>query len=378
MKICTISILRSLICAFITLTIIGSNNAAGQTFTYPHTWSMLSLTPQPLYQQDTIEICFLGDIMMHTKQIINTSRDDSSHDFSSFFSLIKDDIESADLAIGNMEFTLGGKPYSGYPSFSAPDGIEHYLGECGFDILLLANNHIFDKGAAGAERTLERLRSIQQTHDMQFTGLAGSEEEMAQTTPLIVQRNGISLAIINCTYGTNVGCGKHWPKTNYIGEKARLKAAFDKAKEKDVDFIIALPHWGTEYTLSHSESQENTAKWLIECGADVIIGAHPHVIQDYQEIDGVPVAYSLGNAVSNMSAINTQLELMATIRIVRHSNGDLEMLTPTFKYLWCSLPGGYNRGYTVIPVEDFLDKKDLWHGKWDYDKMKNTYNRIKR
>jgi poly-gamma-glutamate synthesis protein (capsule biosynthesis protein) len=117
---------------------------------------------------------------------------------------------------------------------------------------------------------------------------------------------------------------------------------------------------------------------MVEKGADAIIGSHPHVIQDYQEINGVPVAYSLGNAVSNMSVTNTQLELMATLKIVRYHNGDLEMLTPEFKYLWCSLPGGYNDSYTVIPVEDFLDKRDQWHGKWDYDKMVKTYNNIKR
>jgi hypothetical protein len=108
LKISSISILRSLICAFITLTIIDSNDAAGQTITYPETWSKLLYPPRPLYQQDTIEIRFVGDIMMHTKQIINTSRSGSSYDFSTFFSLIKDDIESADIAIGNMEFTLGG------------------------------------------------------------------------------------------------------------------------------------------------------------------------------------------------------------------------------------------------------------------------------
>ncbi len=117
---------------------------------------------------------------------------------------------------------------------------------------------------------------------------------------------------------------------------------------------------------------------MINQGADVIIGSHPHVIQDSQETDGVTVAYSLGNAVSNMSAANTQLEMMAIVKIVRYSNGDLEMAAPTFKYLWCSLPGGYNNSYTVIPVEDFLDKRELWHGKWDYDKMIKTYNQIKK
>ena len=316
--------------------------------------------------------------MMHGKQIENTHRGDTNYDFSSFFSLIEDDIKSADLAIGNMEFTLGGKPYTGYPSFSAPDGFETYLANCGFDVFLAANNHIFDKGAKGAERTLEKYRSLHQTHGTRFTGLAGNEEELEQTTPLLLLLKGIKIAIINCTYGTNQDTGKNWPATNYIKNEQRLKAAFDKSHEKGADFIIALPHWGNEYTLHHSTEQEKFAKWMINEGADVIIGSHPHVIQDSQEINGVTVAYSLGNAVSNMSATNTQLEMMATLKIVRYGNGDIEMLEPSFKYLWCSLPGGYNNSYTVIPVEDFLDKRELWHGKWDYDKMIKTYNQIKK
>ena len=141
--------------------------------------------------------------MMHGKQIENTSRGDSGHDFSSFFSLIEKDIRDADIAIANMEFTLGGKPYTGYPSFSAPDGFEEYLADCGFDIFLAANNHIFDKGAAGAERTLTRYRKLQDEKKIRFTGLAGSVEELAETTPLTVRAKGMLLSFINFTYGTN-------------------------------------------------------------------------------------------------------------------------------------------------------------------------------
>jgi poly-gamma-glutamate synthesis protein (capsule biosynthesis protein) len=316
--------------------------------------------------------------MMHGKQIENTSREGSGYDFSSFFSLIEDEISNADLAIGNMEFTLGGKPYTGYPNFSAPDGFESYLAECGFDVFLAANNHIYDKGAAGADRTLEKYRVLRESHGIQFTGLAGNEEELEQTTPLMLMVNGVRIALINFTYGTNHACGKHWPRTNYLNSIQKLEEAFAKAEEQKADFVIALPHWGSEYILRHNSGQEKMARMMIEKGADAIIGSHPHVIQDRQEIDGVTVAYSLGNAVSNMSATNTQLELMATLKIVRYSNGDLEMLQPSFKYLWCSLPGGYNNSYTVIPVEDFLDRRDQWHGKWDYDKMVDTYNRIKK
>jgi poly-gamma-glutamate synthesis protein (capsule biosynthesis protein) len=369
----TTRIIRNLICVIIP--ILGCLNASGQTLSFPESWREQWYNVSPLFQQDTIEICILGDIMMHGKQIENTKRTGDEHDFSSFFSLIEDEIKGADLAVANMEFTLGGKPYTGYPSFSAPDGFEEYLADCGFDVFLAANNHIFDKGAAGAERTLRKYRSLQESRRIWFTGLAGSEEEMARTTPLFIRLKGLSIALINFTYGTNQSCGKDWPRTNYTQKSELLGTAFDKAS--DADYTIVFPHWGTEYVLRHSKAQEKLAEWMVEAGADAIIGSHPHVIQDRQEINGVQIAYSLGNAVSNMSATNTQLELMATLRIVRGHNGDTRMLPITYTYLWCSLPGGFNDSYTVVPVEEYMDRSELWHGKWDYDKMVATYNRIK-
>lgn len=354
---------------------IGCLNASAQALSFPESWCESWYNVPPLFKQDTIEICVMGDIMMHGKQIENTRRTGDNFDFSSFFCLIEDEIRNADLAVANMEFTLGGKPYTGYPCFSAPDGFEEYLAECGFDVFLVANNHIFDKGAAGAERTLEKYRNLQTSNNIWFTGLAGSEEELNQTTPLIIRKKGISLAMVNFTYGTNQGCGRNWPRTNYIQDREFLNAAFDKAG--DADYTIAFPHWGTEYVLHHSKAQEELAEWMVDAGADAIIGSHPHVIQDRQYVKGVPVAYSLGNAVSNMSAANTQLELMATIRIIRQQNGDTCMLPISFTYLWCSLPGGFNDSYTVVPVEEYIGRSDLWHGKWDYEKMISTYNRIK-
>lgn len=372
----TTRLIRNLICACL-LTALEQTQASGQVLSFPESWRSAWYNPAPLFKADTVEICVMGDIMMHSKQIANTHRESSTYDYTSFFSLIEKDIKKADLAIANMEFTLAGKPYTGYPSFSAPDGFECYLAECGFDVFLAANNHIFDKGAAGAERTLEKYRNLKTSRRIWFTGLAGSEEELSQTTPLSILIKGISLALINFTYGTNQGGGKQWPKTNYLNHRQILDSAFEKARDTKADYIIALPHWGTEYRLQHSKEQEEMATWMVESGADAIIGAHPHVIQDYQEISGVPVIYSLGNAVSNMSAANTQLELMAIIRIVRSYNGDTKMLPIELRYLWCSLPGGYNQSYTVIPIEEYLDKKEEWHGKWDYDKMISTYNRIK-
>lgn len=360
------------------LIILGCTNASGQVLLIPDRWKSEWYEPQPLFNPDTLNICILGDVMMHGKQIENTHREGDVHDFSSFFRFIEEDIRNADLSVANMEFTLGGKPYTGYPSFSAPDGFETYLAECGFDIFLAANNHIFDKAAYGASRTLEKYRNLHLTHGVSFTGLAGSEEELGRTTPLLLRRKGLKLAFINFTYGTNQSSGKLWPQTNCLSETQKLDSAFAKCDQSGADYIIALPHWGVEYQFRHSKIQESTAQRLAGSGADVVIGSHPHVIQDCQDIDGVQIAYSLGNAVSNMSAANTQLGLMAIIRIARDQYGHTRILPLTFRYLWCSLPGGYDSSYTVIPVAEFLGRKDEWQGTWDYEKMVRTYEHVKR
>ena len=354
------------------------NGAKAQEIIMPERWKAALTYAKPIYRQDTLTIRILGDVMMHADQIKNAGRGGSGYDFSSYFSLIGDWIKSADIAVANMEFTLSGEPYTGYPCFSAPDPLATHLTECGFDIFLAANNHIFDKGSKGAERTLSIYRQLQESHGIRFTGLAGNQEEMNNNNPLIIRSKGIRIAFINFTYGTNLGLGTFWPKTNYISEKGKIADAFSKAEENDADYIIALPHWGTEYILKHSREQEEFAEWLIENGADFIIGTHPHVAQDCGIINDVPVAYSLGNAVSNMSAANTQIGLMATIRIVRESNGNLHTLPLDLEYLWCSRPGGYNNSYTVIPVKEYISRDDEWQNKADYNKMTATYYKVRK
>ena len=333
---------------------------------------------KPLFRKDTLTILIMGDMMMHSKQIENASRNNGEYDFSPYFRFIEEKIKSADIAVANMEFTLAGEPYTGYPCFSAPDSFAGTLAECGFDIFLAANNHIFDKGSAGAARTMEIYRRLGRTHGIRFTGIAENDEERKQNNPLIITKKGIRIAFINYTYGTNVGTGAQWPAVNRLNDRKDLETALSKADEEDADLSIVLPHWGTEYQLLHSRSQEEAARHMIENGADLIIGSHPHVVQDIGNIDGITVAYSLGNAVSNMSAPNTQIELMATLQIIREHNGDLTVNEPVFTYLWCSRPGGYNDSYTVIPVEEFIGRKEEWDGGWDYDKMLDTYERVRK
>ena len=281
-----------------------------------------------------------------------------------------------------MEFALGGEPFSGYPSFSAPDALAEHMAETGIDIFLAANNHIYDRGLSGAERTLEQYRALAAKYGTSFVGLASDKEEKERNMPLMLNVKGMKLAFLNFTYATNGGRREGWPKVCYMDERKDIRNAIEAAREAKADIIIALPQWGEEYMLNHSAEQKEMAQWLTDQGVNIIIGTHPHVVQDCEiltgKLDGAKtqVIYSLGNAISNMSATNTQIELMASLRIVRHCNGDLEMLPLELDFLWCSRPGGFDDGYTVLPINEYIGKRSLWDNPSDYDNMIKSCRRV--
>ena len=342
---------------------------------------------------DTVSLLFLGDIMMHANQIstseklsgvksnVKSGLSSTAFDFSSYFKNIIKDIRNANLAIGNMEFTLGGEPYTGYPAFSAPDSFAEYLANCGFDILLTANNHILDKGKKGYERTMRICDSLKIKYGTMTTGSGANQNQYLRNNPLITEIKGIRIAFANFTYGTNACISGEFPKISRENTEG-VKSIIDRAKEYGADYIIALPHWGDEYRLGHSEAQEKTASILAEAGADIIIGSHPHVVQDSLSISikdsgkNVPVTFSLGNTVSNMSAVNTQTGLMLTIKLTKLENGVTKLISHNYDYLWCSLPGRLTENHTVIKTKDYIGRKDLWIMPYEYDKMLDSYYRV--
>ena len=321
-----------------------------------------------LERKDTVKVIFIGDVMMHSKQL--------DKDWGMFLRNLEPRFRKADLCVANLEFPLGGKPYTGYPAFSTPDSYADTLAKAGIDVFLGANNHILDRGRPGLERTLGIYRKMREEKGILFTGISSDENEDKETYPLIVPVKGIRIALVNFTYGTNTGSGRGWPKVNLM-DKEDISEAIGRAKEKGADYIIVLPHWGLEYQLTHSPSQMDMAKWLVSQGADAVVGAHPHVVQDTCFISGAPVVFSMGNAVSNMSVQNTRLELAVTLNFLNHGDGTSEMLPPKIEFLWCTLPGKLTSSYATIAVKDFEGKRNEWIEPSDYDNMMETYRRVK-
>ena len=267
---------------------------------------------------------------------------------------------------GNMEFPLAGKPYTGYPAFSGPDGYAQYLSDIGFDIFLTANNHILDKGTAGLRRTIDVLEE----KGLTYTDVSADAQADSLLNPLMIHVRGVRIAIVNFTYGTNTGPWDPWPRVNYM-RKEEILPMLEKAR--GTDLVMVFPHWGIEYRLHHDPQQEEMARWLVENGADVVVGTHPHVIQDVQYIGDVPVIYSLGNALSNQNDLNARLELALTLRIVQEPDRKPYLLEPSFEYLWCTKPGMVEDSYSAVPV---TLPDSLWREKTDYKNMQSTYRNV--
>ena len=152
-----------------------------------------------LSAQKRITLLFVGDLMQHQAQIDAARTPDGKYDYSSCFALVKEQISHADIAIGNLEVTLGGKPYRGYPTFSAPDEYLQAIKDAGFDVLLTANNHCLDRGKKGLERTIAQIDSL----SIPYAGTYRNVAERTQRYPLFIRKKGFCIAILNYTYGTN-------------------------------------------------------------------------------------------------------------------------------------------------------------------------------
>ncbi len=332
-------------------------------------WDYRIPAPKPLWESDSLSVLILGDVMMHSRQL--------SYDCTRFFARSSHIIDEAGVSAANLEFTLAGEPYSGYPCFSAPDSYAEYLADCGVDVFLTANNHILDKGLRGLKRTLEIYGEMERERGVSYTGCGLSEEADSLHNPLIITRNGIRLAFVNCTYGTNAGASPGALPTVSRMKRESVAVLMERAR-KNADFIIALPHWGEEYSLRHNAAQQEWARWLVEQGASIVVGAHPHVVQDTTHIGGVPVIYSVGNAVSNMTARNTRLGLAVRFTATRDWKGVKKLSRPELIFIWCTVPGMLEENFATVPVEEYLGKRELWKNPSDYDNMTATLARVKK
>ena len=280
-------------------------------------WLLLAVAPAGAQQ---VKLIFAGDLMGHMPQHNAALQADGSYDYTPCFRYVRDYVCSADLAIVNLEVPLDGRPYSGYPQFSAPDALAEAARDAGFDIMTTANNHCMDRGRHGLLRTLDALDSMEISH----LGTYRDSNEYATEHPMMVDCHGLRLALLNYTYGTN-GIEVHAPNVVNMIDTAMMLRDLREARRREADFIIVLIHWGIEYATHSNAEQEQTARWLLEHGCDAIIGGHPHVVQNVT-LDAIPghgrypelVVYSMGNLVSNQRDVNCDGGIMVELTLSKN------------------------------------------------------------
>lgn len=312
---------------------------------------------------DTIELVMVGDVLLHDNVEEYCLEPTGSYNYSSFFTNIEDDIQSADLALVSQEVIIGGADLgvSGYPNFNAPNEMADDLEDAGFNVILHASNHAMDMGATGIINCLSKWNKSYP--DIAVLGIHDSEED--DDSIYYYEQDGMKIAIMNYTYGVNEGISDDQTWMVDFLEETKVRADLEEARQ-NADFVIVCPHWGTEYSLDIDESQEYWTNVFLEEGVDLVIGTHPHVIEPVKTFENTAtgrqmlVYYSLGNFVnwstdSGTSVMNRFIGGMAKVTIGRGDDGTVEILDHSTIGLVCHVTSETG-GITVYKISQYTNK----------------------
>lgn len=303
-----------------------------------------------------VTLLFAGDIMQHEPQIRSAwDPETAAYNYDPCFSYVKPLISSFDISIANLEVTLAGKPFTGYPQFSAPDELAAASKNAGFDILVTANNHSCDRGDKGILRTIHVLDSL----EISRTGTFRDSADYRRLHPLIVSKNDITIALFNYTYGTN-GIPFHPPVIVSMIDTGRIINDLKSVDRKAIDFVVVFIHWGIEYQSLPAKADIRLAGLMKRYGADVVIGSHPHVLQPMEydaPSDDLPgghlLVYSLGNYVSNQRDRYRDGGAMVSFTLSKTWNKK-EVLNPEYHLTWVHTPfTNGKKQYYILPAREF-------------------------
>ena len=322
--------------------------------------------------KEKISLLFIGDIMGHDEQIWSAeNRETHEFNYDDVFRFIKPVLTEADIAIANFEVTLAGPPYMGYPQFSSPADLAVACKNAGIDYLVTANNHAADRGKTGIISTINKLDSIGVPHTGTFLNSVCRDS----LTPLMIHRNGASIALLNYTFSTN-GIKVPEPVIVNMLDKEMITNDVNKAKNKKADIIVLFLHWGTEYDTIPAKTQTDLAEYFQSLGVDMVIGSHPHVLQKmaWHKNDGNMkdrlVVYSLGNFVSNQRKPKTDGGSMVRVELTK--NGDKYIISNAGYYLtWVYTPiEKYRKKFFILPCSEFENRPDFFDKPEAFNLMK--------
>lgn len=340
-------------------------------------------------KESVVIIKMVGDVLLHTPVSDSGLMEDGTYNYDHLFANVKDEIENADLALVNQEVILGGAELglSGYPAFNGAYEVGDAIAGAGFDVVLHATNHAIDRGKNGLLNCLNFWEN--NYPDIAVLGINSSQE--MQDTVYICEKNGIKIAILNYTYGTNgISMPADMPFAVNLIDKDKIAKDLEYA-EANADITIVCPHWGVEYTHSENENQRELARYFTELGADLIIGTHPHVIQPVEWIETsngnkALVYYSLGNFINSTSeygdtVADRMVGAMANVTIKKASDGSVSISDYSVTPLVTQMLTGSGK-ITTYKLSDYssdlasLNEVNERDSRFSYDFCVNLCNEV--
>ena len=304
----------------------------------------------------TATVFMVGDALIHYGIYHDAQQADGSYNFVPMLEYMKPIVSKYDIAYYNQETILGGDHLgiSSYPRFNTPQSEGDAFLDAGFNMVSLASNHTMDKGEQGVLNSVNYWKSKK---NVAYSGQWSSFEDRAEQIAKVYEVNGIKYGYISYTTWTNgleTPAGKEYLNNVYSNEKAAADIATLKDK---VDFIIVAMHWGTEYSFGVNAKQDEIAKYLSGLGVDLIIGAHPHVVEscEYINENKTFVIYSLGNFISDQGDIDNLTGLAMEVTLKKIVNPDDTVIksveSPKAELLYTK----DKRDFRVIPYPQLND-----------------------
>lgn len=331
-----------------------------------------------------ITINLVGDLMCHKPQTNNAEVSAGVYDFRPSFEFVKPYLQNADITIGNLETTFAGtgQPYAGYPAFNSPDSYCEALKDAGFDFLVTANNHSMDTREEGLLRTVDVIKKNK-------LGYAGTYLNQRDHDSIrILDIKGVKLAVLNYTYGTNGAYPASSRKymLNVI-DSAEITINVKKAREKGADAILVFYHMGVENVAEPIKAQHDAVRFAVDAGANLVIGAHPHVIGPTKMIyssvikDSVFVAYSLGNFLSNQYWRYTDAGVILNLELEKNfTKKQLSFKAAKYTPTWVYRGDGGRKMHIVFPADMYSDSLRLpkYLNEGHKQKMQEAFNDTKQ
>ncbi|WP_100065526.1 CapA family protein [Miniphocaeibacter massiliensis] len=315
----------------------------------------------------TAKITATGDIMYHPWTFRDVKDSDGNYDFSHFYQEMQDEIIKSDLMIGNFETTsTPSRKMSGFPMFNTPEKAIEDLKKSGFDILTTANNHCIDSGKVGIEDTIDAFDK----NGIKHTGTWKKGENKKY---LIEEVNNIKIGFLAYTESFNgVEGNLKQDEKSMISplNEEEIKKDIETLKDKKADFIVIFPHWGVEYSTKPNDFQKELGHKMLDWGADVILGSHPHVIQPIEKVekDGKEkyIIYSMGNSISGQRErysknSNTEAGVFVNLNIEKKSSEN-EAVIKNIEISPTWVKEEKNEGkkiLEVVPMNEYLESGKL-------------------